>query len=220
MASGKRVSAATPDVGDRVLDWFRERLRADVALTAFAVDASSAARAVRVARLGPGAEPPALRRELLPMLLLPLEPVHQPAASAPVVVALEGKDSGMPARLSELFDPRAVKFSLLHVTWLPGIVAAPIDEHGLDDPAPTDLLLYDGALNALVDMPAELRAAGYDVTTHLRMSRQPSEGIAAFVIQREAACVVLGLGRHGAGIGRNVIRQPRIPVLYVDARPV
>jgi hypothetical protein len=192
--------------------------------TAF-VDASSAIgepiEGVRVAFLEDSEnEPPDLSPETLPLLVLPAGmSVPQVAPDGQrVLVAVEGRDEKIAAALARVLDPERAMLALLHVTWIPGIAGSPLDRAGLDDPHPSDLLAYDGAREALVGTPGDLRRLGFSVTTHLRESRDPAVSIAEFIAQHDVAMFVLGLGRHGAGIGRHVLERVRIPTLFVRAR--
>lgn len=153
------------------------------------------------------------------MLAVPSNRIDQPQDEpALVVVAAEGRDERIAVEVARLLDPARARVALLHVTWLPGFASAPIPEHGLDDPAASDLLMYEGAREALIDRAAELRAAGFVVSTHLRIARHPAEALVAQLEARTSTMLVLGLGRHGAGIGREVLRRSPLPILYVDAR--
>jgi hypothetical protein len=69
-----------------------------------------------------------------------------------------------------------------------------------------------------VETAAALRDVGFSVQTHLRGDRQPVAGISSFVSEYPAQLVVLGLGRHGLGIGRGLWRRHALPILYLDAR--
>src|SRR5690606_13337342 len=95
-----------------------------------------------------------------------------------VVIAVEGADRRMAEEVAKLLSPSTTHIALVHVTWLPGIVTSPLDEGGIDNPHPQDLLAYRGAREALVDTANELRAFGFDVSTHLREDRDPAGPIA------------------------------------------
>lgn len=162
--------------------------------------------------------PQQLRRESLPLLVLPAG-VAPARAGAEIVVALEGRDVAMAERVAELLALDIAPVHLVHVTWLPGTAfPAPVEE-GLDDPAPTDLLMYEGASEALVTAAERLRGEGAEVHTHLRFDRHPADALLRFLAGRECALLVLGLGRHGAGIGERILERRAIPILYVDSRP-
>lgn len=174
--------------------------------------------AITVERLpAEGNEPRHLRNDRLPFILLPED---RATARDPrlVLVALEGADRQMADTLGRLLSPDAVSLALIHVTWLSGIVTSPLDEAGLDDPAPSDLLLYRGAREALVTTADELRDLGFDVHTYLRENRDPAVPIAEFSKEVGPALIALGLGRHGAGIGERLLKSIRLPVLFVRAR--
>jgi hypothetical protein len=133
-------------------------------------------------------------------------------------VAAEGADRNIAAEVAALLDPGVVGIDIVHVTWLPGIVMSPLGPEGLDNPQPPDLLLYRGAHEALIDTAQALRDAGFSVHAHLRENRHPSAALLKEIEQLAPAMAVLGLGKHGAGIGRDILRETRIPVLYVAAR--
>lgn len=158
-----------------------------------------------------------LSNDRLPFILLP-EDCDAPRNANLVLVALEGADRQMADALGALLNPAAVTLALIHVTWLSGIVTSPLDEKGLDDPQPSDLLLYRGALEALVTTADELRNLGFDVRTFLRENRDPAVPIAEFSKEAGPALIALGLGRHGSGIGERLLRNVRLPVLFVRAR--
>lgn len=164
---------------------------------------------------------PEPRRAALPVLAMQLgiEAGSVPVGGrSTVLVAVEGRDWKMSREIAALFDPERAMLRLLHVTWLPGTASSPIDEEGIDDPSPSDLLMYDGARDALIQRATELREAGFVVTTHLRLNRRPSAALAAEVERLAPSLIVLGLGRHGAGIGRDLWRAESTPILFVNAR--
>ena len=157
--------------------------------------------------------------EELPQLVLPPVGSTEYASSpARVVVAAEGRDARIAHSIIRLLNPENVTIELVHVTWLPGIAASPIDASGIDNPGHQDLLMYDGAREALIERASELREAGFRVTTHLRLARHPADAIVAHLQDRPVQLFVLGLGRHGAGIGRDVMRANPLPLLFVNAR--
>jgi nucleotide-binding universal stress UspA family protein len=187
------------------------------------VDASpaSANRAVSVELLsGNDAEPRELRPADLPHLVLPFG--HEESAGlapvAPVIVASEGADARMGVEVRRLLNPERVEIHVIHVTWLTGIVTSPLPAAGLDNPRASDLLLYRGAREALVDTADQLRLARFRVVTHLRENRSPAQEVAELARELRPALVVLGLGRHGAGIGAELLRDAGLPVLFVRAR--
>lgn len=192
--------------------------------TGFAVAGTTedeAGASVRVATVERAdAEPAGLSNDALPLLALP----EDPASAAPVgnaarvVVAVEGRDTLMADALAALLNPERALLALVHVTWVPGIAGSPLDIGGLDDPEPSDLLAYQGAREALIGTTTELRRHGFSVSTYLRESRDPAPAIAALIEQQRPAMFALGLGRHGAGIGRRVMEQIRVATLFVRAR--
>lgn len=172
-----------------------------------------------IEHLAPGeVEPREITKERLPLVVVPAGWSEADDGTSTVIVAIEGADRRMAAQVRSLLDPTTATLALVHVTWVPGTVASPLPADGLDNPQPIDLLLYRGATEALVDAAEELRAAGFTVTTHLREARHPAEAIDAVVSRMSPVLLVLGLGRHGAGIGRDILRRARVPILYVDAR--
>ena len=177
-------------------------------------------RTVRVCVLRPGeTEPEDLDGESLPYLAMPADrPAGVTGESRLALVAVEGRDQRMAAALAPLLDPRVVTIGLMHVTWMPRTIASPLDEGGLNNPEPAELLIYQGAREALIDTAGELRAAGFEVSTHLREDRDPARPLAETIQRQQPDLFVLGLGRHGAGIGRKVLETARIPVLFVRAR--
>lgn len=162
-------------------------------------------------------EPRHLSADRLPFIVLPasLDPIKSPGL---VLVALEGADRQMASALEQLLNPENTSLALIHVTWLSGIVSSPLDEEGLDDPEPSDLLLYRGAREALVTTANELREIGFDVHTYLREHRDPAVPIAEFSKEAGPTLIALGLGRHGAGIGERLLKTISAPVLFVRAR--
>ncbi|CAN5784443.1 hypothetical protein BH23CHL2_BH23CHL2_29140 [soil metagenome] len=175
-----------------------------------------------VAHLAPSStEMRDLHTSTLPYLALPAE--HAPASNGRgrlALVAVEGRDHMMADALADLLDPAVVGIGLMHVTWLPPMTSSPLETSGLDNPDSADLLAYQGAREALVDTARALRLAGFDVSTHLREDRDPAGPLAATIRRQQPDLFVLGLGRHGAGIGRRVLEADgvSIPVLYVRAR--
>lgn len=173
---------------------------------------------VRVEQLASNEDGPRyLKGENLPLLTVPPESDPASAMTGQVVVAVEGADHLMAGAIARYLSTTAA-IALVHVTWLPGIVSSPVDEGGIDDPHPQDLLAYRGAREALVDTANELRRAGFQVTTHLREHRDPALPIGEFCKTTGADLLVLGLGRHGAGIGRRLSQLLSIPQLFLKAR--
>lgn len=164
-------------------------------------------------------EPQGLDDDVLPLLVLPEDGERPPDRDVSrVFVAVEGSDTKMVGTITGLLDPGNVGIALVHVTWIPGIAGASIGEGGLDNPSASDLLAYEGAREALVGTADALSAAGFTVSTHLREDRDPAGPLADLVERHDADLFVLGLGRHGAGIGRRLLERVRVPVLYVRAR--
>jgi hypothetical protein len=176
---------------------------------------------VVVEALPPGeSEPASLRDGDTAVLVVPDRatiPANLPSP-ATVLVAVERHDGQMARRLIELLNPAGTNLELLHVAWLPGIVPSPTAGAGLDNPQPTDLMAYDGAKEALLDCAAQLRAGGFNVATHLRENRATLEALTVATQRYTPALVVLGRGRHGVGLGRSLLREQQLPVLYVAAR--
>lgn len=160
-----------------------------------------------------------LHNDTLPYLALPdLEATATIGTGRLALVAVEGRDHRMADAIAALLDPAVVGIGLMHVTWLPPTVTSPLEERGIDNPEPADLLAYQGAREALVDTSAALRRTGYEVSTHLREDRDPAGPLARAIRQQRPDLFVLGLGRHGAGIGRRVLDEVLVSVLYVRAR--
>lgn len=181
-------------------------------------DGAAGTGTVTVERLPPGRhESRYLKNDRLPFVVLPED---RDAILTPglVLVALEGADRQMAGGLGSLLNPDHVSLALIHVTWLSGIVTSPLDNNGLDDPQPSDLLLYRGAREALITTADKLRDLGFDVHTYLRDDRDPAVPIAEFSKEVGPTLIALGLGRHGAGIGERLLKSVRLPVLFVRAR--
>lgn len=175
---------------------------------------------IAVVPLPPGStEPEHLNGDHLPYLCIPEDrPQSVAGEGGLILVAVEGRDRRMAAAVSELFDPQSVVIGLMHVTWMPRTIDSPLGEGGLNNPEPGELLLYRGAREALVDTASELRAAGFDVSTHLREDKDPAQPLAGTILEQQPDLFVIGLGRHGAGIARRVLDAARVPVLFVRAR--
>lgn len=187
----------------------------------FTHDPDAAGEAVYVARVERGAdEPPGLSSDRLPFLALPddLATAAPADGAARVLVAVEGRDVLMADALAALLNPETVRLALVHVTWVPGIAKSPLDVGGIDDPQPSDLLAYQGAREALIGTATELRSSGFTTSTHLRESRDPAQAIADLIDDQQPVLFALGLGRHGAGIGRRVMERVRVATLFVRAR--
>jgi hypothetical protein len=165
-------------------------------------------------------EPASLRESDTAVLVVPNQPRQLP--NAPVVstalVAVERHDTLMASQQTPLLNPARTSLELLHVAWLPAIEPSPTAGAGLDDPRPADLVAYDGAKEALVDCAAQLRAGGFKVATHLRENRETIDALTDAAERFMPNLVVLGRGRHGIGLGRVLLREQRLPVLYVAAR--
>jgi hypothetical protein len=175
---------------------------------------------VLVERLAAGqTEPLGLTRDALPLLAIPSDwNLELPAEGVLTLVAAEGADHLLANSVTQLLVPAVTGLAILHVTWLPGTVASPLEASGLDNPEPSELLLYRGAVEALVETANGLRQAGFNVSTHLREARDPAEALRAIIDEARPALVVLGLGKHGAGIGQRLLREVSVPILYVAAR--
>jgi hypothetical protein len=164
-------------------------------------------------------EPQGLSDKSLPLLVVPEDSERTGDGNAcRVIVAVEGRDTHMAGALAALLDPAKVGIALVHVTWIPGIAGAPMGEGGLDNPAASDLLAYEGAREALIGTADALEEAGFSVSTHLREDRDPAGPLAELIEYYRPDLFVLGLGRHGPGIGRRLLERVRVPVLYVQAR--
>ena len=176
--------------------------------------------AVTVERIAAGSGgPDALRERTLPFLAIPDEQDARPAGSGCLaVVAVEGRDREMARAVAALLDPSVTGIALVHVTWVPPTIESPFGGDGIDNPDVADLLAYEGAREALVETARVLRAAGFEVSTHLREDRDPANVLARLVDEQRPDLFVLGLGRHGAGIGKRVLDEVSVPVLYVKAR--
>jgi hypothetical protein len=160
-----------------------------------------------------------LSSDALPALAVPHDQaIDQSPAPHRILVAAEGADRKLADAIAAVLDPGRVALAVVHVTWVPGIASSPLPEGGIDQPEQIDLLLYRGASEALIDTADALRRAGFAVSTHLREHHQPAVALLQEIERERPALVLLGLGRHGAGIGRDLLREARIPVLYVDAR--
>ncbi|MEZ4522905.1 MAG: hypothetical protein R3A46_14895 [Thermomicrobiales bacterium] len=175
---------------------------------------------VSVEYLQPGeVEPPHLENATLPYLAIPVDRDREhDSGGGLALVAVEGRDRKMAEALAETLDPLAVGIGLMHVTWLPRVISSPLESGGLNNPEPADLLAYEGAREALFDTAQELRQARFEVSTHLREDRDPAVPLAKAIREQHPNLFVLGLGRHGSGIGRRVLEEVRIPVLFVRAR--
>jgi hypothetical protein len=155
----------------------------------------------------------------VPLLAIPADwSLALPAEGVLTVVAAEGADRRLAQAVTAVLDPTATGLALLHATWLPGTVNSPLPPGGLDNPEPSELLLYRGAVEALIDTATDLRMAGFNVSTHLREARDPAEALAGVIIEAQPALLVLGLGKHGAGIGSRLRHDTPVPILYVRAR--
>lgn len=161
---------------------------------------------------------PGLSPDDLPVLVTPAEFREPHVTWFSVVVAVEGADRNMAMRIVELLDPTRVDLRVVHVTWVPGTTRSPLPADGQQNPEPLDLLAYRGAHEALIDTSGALREAGFRVTTVLCEGRYPGREIAEEVRRSDAQLVMLGRGRHGIGIGRDVLEVCRVPLLYVSAR--
>jgi hypothetical protein len=196
---------------------FHEDVRFDVTPAA----ESRSDQAVVIERVElPDADPTGLDKDTLPFLAIPEAESLRTRSSEPAAVLMcaEGRDTGIARSIIALLRPDRCAVNLVHVTWLPGVVPSPIDANGLDNPHPTSLLAFRDARTALIDRADELRAAGFTVTTHLRMARDPADAIVPLAVDLRPGLVILGLGRHGAGIGETVMRDTQLPVLFVASR--
>lgn len=201
-------------------DATRACFRSDVSFSLDEGQRPDAATTVYVAQLPAGsADPERLDTHHLPYLTIPEDrPPAVGGESRLALVAVEGRDRKMAEALSELLDPSIVSIGLMHVTWMPKTIVSPLEEGGMDNPEVGDLLVYQGAREALIDTASALRQAGFYVSTHLREDRDPARPLAATIRDQNPDLFILGLGRHGAGIGRRVLEEVRIPVLFVRAR--
>ena len=164
-------------------------------------------------------EPPGLKRDALPVLAIPEDWPEPPEESdCLALVAVEGRDREMARAIIGLLDPSTTQIALVHVTWLPRTIRSPLEPEGLDDPEPADLLLFYGAREALINTGNELLLAGFSVSSHLREDRDPAKPLVEMIGRRRPKMLILGLGRHGAGIGRHVLEDARVPELFVKAR--
>lgn len=211
------VSASNPtDPTGGLAALFRSRVR----LVERRDEETGASPGVLVQRLSTfELEAAALTSALLPLLVIPAEwNLALPEEGVLTLVAAEGADKRLAVAVCALLDPVATGLAIVHATWLPGTVASPLPVEGLDNPEPSELLLYRGAVEALVETASTLREFGFSVSTHLREARDPAEALAGVIDEARPALVVLGLGKHGAGIGSRLLQEARVPILYVAAR--
>jgi hypothetical protein len=167
---------------------------------------------------GPRESPPAVTSAEVPLLAIPLPYVAPPGLPLAVVVAAEGHDHFLAAQIQRLLNPAATRVDLIHVTWLPHIISTADASRDIDNPEATELLAFEGAPEALVTTADALQAAGFQVSAHLRHDRQPVEALKRYVASKPPALIVVGLHRHGEGIGRVLMRATGRPVLFVEAR--
>ncbi len=173
---------------------------------------------VYVAHLPAGSsDPPVLDAHHLPYLAIPEDRPETVGGGQLALVAIEGNDRHMARAISLLIEPQVV-IGLMHVTWLPKTIDSPLGVGGLNNPDANELLIYRGAREALIDSANALRDSGYEVSTHLREGRDPAQILADTIRRQQPDLFILGLGRHGAGIGRRVLEEARVPVLFVNAR--
>lgn len=164
-------------------------------------------------------EPENLGNNNLPLLAIPAGSSAAPSETGCLaLVAVEGRDRQMASALTALLDPDNTRIALIHATWLPRTIRSPLEAGGMDNPDPADLLVFSGAREALVNTANDLRRSGFDVSSHLREDRNPAKPIIAMIQSLGPKLLVLGLGRHGAGIGRRILARERIPMLFVKAR--
>ncbi len=211
--------------GDLIATSIPEHLRAcfrpGIAFLASDGSKSDGAYGVRVSFLAPSDdEPSGVTSDALPVLVLPEGDQTRgvPDGGNQILVAVEGRDTEMAAALASILLPSEVSIGLVHVTWVPGIAGSPIGDDGVDNPHASELLAFQGAREALVETADDLRSRGFSVSTHLRESKDPSAPIVEMIGRHHPAMFALGLGRHGAGIGRRVLERVRVPVLFVQAR--
>jgi nucleotide-binding universal stress UspA family protein len=173
---------------------------------------------IHVATLPAGSsDPPHLDAHHLPYLVIPEDRPEAVGGGQLALVAVEGRDHHMARAIASLLEPQ-VNVGLMHVTWLPITIDSPLGEGGLNDPNANELLIYRGAREALIDSANALRESGFEVSTHLREGRDPAQILADTIRRQQPDLFILGLGRHGAGIGRRVLEEARVPVLFVNAR--
>jgi hypothetical protein len=164
-------------------------------------------------------EPDVLTSRILPLLVVPEDaPERTPDGDCLALVAVEGRDSQMASAIASLLDPSHTRIALIHATWLPRTIRSPLDSGGMDNPEPADLLVFSGAREALINTRNALMRLGFHVSSHLREDRNPARPIIEMCQKVNPQLLVLGLGRHGAGIGRHVLEEERIPTLFVKAR--
>jgi hypothetical protein len=165
-------------------------------------------------------EPASVRDGKTAVLVVPDtdDATDEPPASATVLVGVERHDALMASKLLELLNPDRVTLELMHVAWLTGIVPSQNAGAGIDNPQPSELVAYDGAKEALIDRAEELRSGEFQVATHLREDRETLHALRAAAERLAPELVVLGHGRHGLGLGRALLAERRLPVLYVAAR--
>lgn len=163
--------------------------------------------------------PSLLESSNLPVLTIPdYGTIQQSNLGNLALVAVEGRDRRIADSVTQLLNPERIGLALVHVTWLTGIVTSPLGEDGLDNPDPYDLLLYQGAHEALVSTAERLESVGFSVSTHLRNHREPAVALHRVILQAEPALAIMGLGKHGAGIGHQLQQLVPVPVLYVSSR--
>ena len=180
----------------------------------------SGGKTITVANVPPSTdEPPGLKGDALPMLAIPEDsPRTTEEGDCLALVAVEGRDRQMARAITRVLNPSTTRIALLHVTWLPRTITSPLEPEGLDNPEPADLLLFYGARQALINTGNELLIAGFSVSTHLREDRDPARPLVEMIRSQRPNLLILGLGRHGAGIGRHILEVERIPELFVKAR--
>jgi hypothetical protein len=217
--------ADAPDIadtsGETPLSLLWQAFRDDVVLAfdSLATSTSPTGTTVRVRSASEAELDSVVQRRDLPLLVVPERPAGGSVQlPVPVVVAVEGRDTAMAREVARVLDPSRSAILLLHATWVPPTAGVAVPPQGIDDPTTVDLLAFEGARDALVGTGTALREAGFDVRAHLRGGRHPATALSTLLAERPASLVVLGLGRHGLGIGRDLWRRHALPILYLDAR--
>lgn len=152
------------------------------------------------------------------LLVVPESGAVAPSAAAVrALVGVETRDVRMAQVVAQLLHPAHVAIELAHIARLSSITTSPTGGEGLDNPRPLDLLMYEGARDALITIGDDLRAVGFSVNTRLREGRDAGAALEALADALAPALIVLGRGRHGSGPGRRLLERG-LPVLYAPAR--
>jgi hypothetical protein len=164
-------------------------------------------------------DPKFLDSHHVPYLAVPESTAYQPLRDRwRIVVGVEGDDRRIADSIIALIEPSTAGLALVHVTWLTGLVTSPLARIEFDNPKPSDLLLYRGARSALIDTARQLEENGFTVSTHLRNNKDPASALFEVVTEARPNLVILGLGRHGGGIGQRLQQHVPVPVLFVSSR--